>query len=107
MEKRYDYTTITNDLLENDNLVMERLEEAKALLNEMSPQNLPIRFEVSVEADKIIRNCTTELYRPPPPDTILGTYTSIPMVVMEELPGTAIVFIYADGRKELKVLRDY
>ena len=88
---------------EQDNLTMEKLQEAISLLSSIPHKETPIRFEVSCEANRILKS-TTQLYQPPSPNSTLGVYAGIPVFVKPELLDTTIIFAYPD-RKEIRLLK--
>jgi len=85
-------------------LTAQALHEAVSKVKPL--EELPERFEVSPNTEREIRSrFSPALYIPPSPNTILGNYNGMKIVVNEDLPDGTIIFVYRTSRGERRVLK--
>uniref|UniRef100_A0A6M3LBL3 Uncharacterized protein n=1 Tax=viral metagenome TaxID=1070528 RepID=A0A6M3LBL3_9ZZZZ len=89
-----EYTVLTEQLLHES-------------LAQIKPHDdFPERVEVSPNTEREIRaRFSPALYTPPSPNTILGSYSGIKIVVNEDLPDGYIIFVYRTPRGERRELK--
>ncbi len=92
-----EYTVLTDQLLHES-------------LARLKPHDdFPERVEVSSNTEREIRaRFSSAFYTPPSPNTILGNYSGIKIVVNEDLLDGYIIFVYRaprGERRELKILQ--
>ncbi len=89
-----EYTVLTEQLLH------------ESLARIKPPDDFPERVEVSPNTEREIRaRFSSVLYTPPSPNTILGSYSGIKIVVNDTLLDGYIIFVYRTPRGERRELK--
>jgi len=81
------------------NLSFKALEEALAEIDSPAYKDIPIRFEMSRKAERVLRNKLDKFI----PPTVLGVYAGIPVYIDPYLPDNVIRFVY-EGRTVAKII---